>query len=212
MSRLRYTNINKDPYKKETPPVPVNPVPTESEYAKGSFVRYFVRSKQDNTIIIEIDKKQFDTITQKDIGINQALYEGISTRWRVRGRKHDEYANGIRTYPGVYESNERFVEKLKRNFPQMTAVLRNFTEHAIIENGSSSNQRTNIVDSHFHYVYIDDMGNGHTSWHTNPKNPNIKHYHEIRDFVIMEAQDNCWPTCFSLYGYEGLGPHTHETE
>ena len=55
--------------------------------------------------------------------------------------------------------------------------------------------------------HLDALGMG-----ANRKNPNIKHYHEIRDFVIMEAQDNCWPTCFTLYGYEGLGPHTHETE
>ena len=56
------------------------------------------------------------------------------------------------------------------------------------------------------------MGNGHTSEHVNPKNPNITHFHKITDYVIEEAQDGCYPNCFAIYGYQGAGPHTHESE
>ena len=80
----------------------------------------------------------------------------------------------------------------------------------LIENITDSNLLTTNVNDHFHYVYVDEMGNGHTSEHINPKNPNIKHYHEVRNWVVFESQDGCHPNCFTLFGYQGIGPHAHE--
>ena len=102
-----YKRIKKDPYKKEEPPREKRPLPTEAEYRIGAYKRYFVRHVNDHNEIIEIDKKQFETLTEKEKGINSSIYEGISIKWRIRGKRHDEYKGGIRTYPGVMESNER---------------------------------------------------------------------------------------------------------
>ena len=212
MSRGRYTKLQDDPYQKERAPSPKKPTPTAEDYVEGTFYRYFLRKKSDFDYTIEIDKKQYDTLEQKKNGINNNLYEGFKMRWRIRGRLHDEYEGGVRTYPGVYESNQRLTEKMKLRFPQIENVIRNFTEHAQIEGATGSESITSNVNDHFHYVYIDSMGNGHTSAHINPKNPNITHIHEIRNHVIMESQDGCHPNCFSLFGYQGIGPHTHEIQ
>ena len=210
MSTGRYKRISKDPYQNEEPPVPKKPNPNEAQYLAGTYTRYFLRHKSDHSVIMEIDKNQFETLHKKDEGINGSIYQGFKLKWRIRGRLHDEYNGGVRTYPGVYESNQRFTEKLKKSFPEIENIVRNFTERARIEGSTSSTILTSNVNDHFHYVFIDSMGNGHTSEYVNPKNPNINHYHEIRNFVIQEAQDGCYPNCFTVFGYQGIGPHTHE--
>ncbi len=211
MSKGRYIRINKgDPLKREKAPVARKPIPTAAEYTKGTFKRYFVRRRTDHSIVLEIDKKQHTDLTDPKKGINSSLWEGFKITWRIRGRRHDEYHGNIRTYPGVYESNQRFIDKIKSQFPQIESVLRDFTEHAVIEDVDSGTNLTTNVEDHFHYVFIDSMGNGHTSMHVNPKNSNISHFHMIQNYVIQEAQDGCYPNCFVLYGYEGVGPHTHE--
>ena len=212
MSRQEYIMVGTDPYADEKAPVAKKPIPTEEEYKEGTYVRYFLRRYDDHNSVMEIDQKQFDTLGKKESGVNGHLYEGFSIKWRIRGRLHDEYKGDIRTYPGVYESNQRNIEKKKKTFPQIENLLLNFSEHARIEVSANPTPITTIEKDHFHRVFIDDMGNGHTDEYVNRKNPNIKHHHEVRNFVIQEASDNCYPNCVTLYGYPGAEPHTHEID
>ncbi len=212
MTRSKYIKVKNEVYKDETSPVPKKPIPTTNDYKKGTYKRYFIRRRDDHNSVMEIDKKQHDTLNKKEVGLNGHLYEGFILNWRVRGRLHDEFKGSVRTYPGVHESNQRFIEKLKKSFPQIENLLLNFSEHAEIEVSPNQSSITTIVEDHFHRVFIDDMGNGHTSEYTNIKNPNIKHHHEIRNFVIQEASDVCYPNCVTLYGHPGAPPHTHEID
>tara|TARA_R100000234_G_scaffold3253_1_gene2659 strand:- start:4066 stop:4707 length:642 start_codon:yes stop_codon:yes gene_type:complete len=210
MARRRYRKIKRDYLDGEYPPIPMKPRPTNSDYSVGSYKRYFVTKNNDRAYIKEIDKKQFDTLQLKGKGLNAALYDGVEVDWRIKGRKNDEYKNGIRMYPGVFESNERNIEHHLKKYPQLASILSDKLEYAIIDTTNNSQILTTNVEDHFHFVYVDDMGNGHTSEHINPKNPNIKHYHEIRNWIIQESQDGCYPNCFVMYGYAGLGLHSHE--
>ncbi len=213
MSRRKYHSVSQDPIgKKEVAPFPTSPIPNQQEYTKGMYTRYFVRKRSDHTYAMEVDKKQFDTLTQDKKGVNGSLYEGFQLKWRVRGKLHDKYRKGARIYPGVFESNQRLLKSVSDDFPQIKNLIRDFTQYAVIEPDEGSSNITTNNEDHYHYVFIDDMGNGHTSEHVNPKNSNIKHYHEIRNFIIQEAQDICYPDCFMLYGYQGVGLHTHEIE
>ena len=205
-----YKNMKKDPYEKEKPPRDQHPLPTDNEYKVGMYTRYFIRRINDHNDIVEVDEKQFGTLTEREKGINNSLYEGIRIKWRIRGKRHDEYTNGIRTYPGVEESNARLLEPLLKTWPTLSRLLRDMSEHARIEIAEASTVLTTNVEDHFHYVFIDNNGNGHTSEYTNPKNPNITHYHKVEQYVIQEAQDSCYPDCIALYGEPGKIPHTHE--
>lgn len=205
-----YTRIKQDPYEDEKSPRQTKPVPTENEYKVGTYTRYFVRHVNDHEIIYEIDKKQYDTLTKDKKGINSGIYEGKTILWRIRGKRHDEYKNGIRTYPGVKESNERLLEPVLKEWPTLSSILNDMTEHARIEIVQSSTTLTTNVENHFHYAYVDELGNGHTSEYSNPKNPNIKHYHEVRNWIVQESKDVCYPDCVALYGEPGKPPHTHE--
>ncbi len=210
MQSDKYKYIKKDYLKKEVSPEPVKPLPIATDYNKGKYTRYFIRKITDINVIMEIDKKQYDTLSQSEKGINNSLYGGLQMSWRIRGRERDEYKNGVRIYPGVYESNERFIKKAEKKFHNITTVLQDKLQYAVIEPSSNTTILTTIDEDHFHFVYIDDMGNGHTSVLENPKNPNIKHHHIVKNWVIMDSADGCYPNCVATYGYAGVGTHNHE--
>ena len=58
---------------------------------------------------------------------------------------------------------------------------------------------------HVHNYNIDVDGNGTAAFAVHPTKPNIKHKHEIKNWVVREAQSTCYPDCV-----EGVGAHTHK--
>ena len=70
--------------------------------------------------------------------------------------------------------------------------------------GTTSNQA-----SHTHKYEIDENGNGVAYAVVHPNSDQIKHSHEIENYVVKSAQSNCYPNCADLYGFEGVGPHIH---
>ena len=67
-------------------------------------------------------------------------------------------------------------------------------------------------DGHKHKYYVDENGNGVAYKAKHPDNPNIFHQHQIVNWVVVDAQSNCFPYCKKKHGVSGLGPHTHLLE
>ncbi len=211
MSRDQYLRKNKDPYKNEDGPRPIKPAPTEQEYSGGQFTRYFIQRVTDPNIIHEIDKKQYDTLSTKK-GINGNMWKSVSFPWRLTGRMHDEYNKGIKTYAGVHESNKSIIERNDKKMTGLISHLTDYLEYAKLDNTNIGNDKTTINENHFHYLNVDESGNGWTSEAVNPKNPHIRHLHKVENWTVIESQSSCYPNCTILYGYPGAPPHIHELE
>ena len=211
MSKGAYLKHKSDQHKGVQSPHPKSPVPTEQEYTSGQYTRYFVQDVTDKEYIIEIDGTQFDTIPKKT-GINGKRYKSVSFKWRLTGRMYDEWNAGIRTYAGVHDSNKRMVEKQEKKIRGITEKVVDYLQHTRIDSDYVTNNKTTINEAHFHYLSVDENGDGWTSEAVNPKNPHIRHMHKVENWIIIESQSNCYPNCVMLYGHPGAPPHTHEIE
>jgi len=86
----------------------------------------------------------------------------------------------------------------------------NFEPHEIGHVGIDGT--TTMDEEHTHsYFWLDAKGPGmgFTDIATHPKSSQIRHKHEIIDWVIQPAQSDCYPNCESLHGFTGAPPHTH---
>jgi len=75
--------------------------------------------------------------------------------------------------------------------------------------GVTSSDVTSKNAGHRHEYIIDKNGNGEAYLAVHPNNPKIKHKHIIKNYIVLEAQSSCYPSCKSQYGNDGVGPHGH---
>ena len=62
---------------------------------------------------------------------------------------------------------------------------------------------------HFHRYEVDSDGNGWALEVAHPKATAIVHKHKIENWIVQEAQSNCYPDCKAQYGEDGAPPHIH---
>lgn len=84
------------------------PILTDKDYEKGYLTRYFIKQRNNkNARIIEIDKKQYDSLNTKDKGINERFYMGMELDWKVVGPIYDGFKNNEIYIYGVADTNNR---------------------------------------------------------------------------------------------------------
>jgi len=71
-------------------------------------------------------------------------------------------------------------------------------------------------ENHHHEYQVDANGNGWTMEYFVPADPRIRHKHEVKNWVVQNAQSNCWPNCEEDYPpapgndpNSGVPAHTH---
>lgn len=107
------------------------PVLEEKDYERGNFTRYFVRKRNDTSApIIEIDKKQFETLNQSKSGLNESIYKGVKLIWKLTGPRNDVYKDGKIVIYGVEDSNKRTLKLKEREMENITTALRSLTQFA----------------------------------------------------------------------------------
>ena len=113
-------------------PVVYIPKPAEKDYDNGYFTRYFIKKRNDIFWpILEIDKKQYESLMKSDIGINEKYYFGIKLNWKLTGPKYDSHINSNIDVYGVYDTNERIVLSKEKEMPHISSKLRDFTEYSL---------------------------------------------------------------------------------
>jgi len=107
--------------------------PTDKDYENGSFIRYFIKKRNDDTAqIIELTSDQFSRMNQEKNGIDQNLYSGIELEWKLTGPKNDIVNNGLIVTYGIEDTNERTVNFKNAQMPGLIDKIKNFTEFAKI--------------------------------------------------------------------------------
>jgi len=98
--------------------------PTERDYTNGFIKRFFIKKRNDyNSVVIEIDNKQYDTLTDKRKGINGNLYYGITLEWKITGKIYDVKKNDIITENGIYDTNKRTIQHYEKKMKGLQKLL-----------------------------------------------------------------------------------------
>lgn len=120
-----YDTIAKD-ISKYKAPVYKYTIPTQDDYKKGFYKRYFVQRRNSLNEILEIDIEQFSSINNPDTGIDNNLYKSISIDWKLTGVKNDTDSE-----KGVEDTNRRLVELKDYDMKGLRNYLTDYLEFTI---------------------------------------------------------------------------------
>jgi hypothetical protein len=85
-----YNNSKKNIIKRKIIPTYLPNIPTELDYNKGEFIRYFCKKRNEN-IYIEINLDIYNLLTKKDNNIMWELYFPFLINWKISGDKNKIY-------------------------------------------------------------------------------------------------------------------------
>lgn len=103
-------------------PVPYYPKPNDTDYKRGSIMRYFVKKRGQPGFVIEVDKATHDSLQNVDSVYDYVTYETISTFWQITGPRQDTVQNGVRV-SGIIDTNRRLIQLKEPSFPGLTAFI-----------------------------------------------------------------------------------------
>lgn len=104
--------------------------PTNEDYDKGWFYRYFAYRVHDlDLTIFEIDSEQYDMYENKLDSVNHQLYKPLKLRWKISGKLVD-----------IISTNKRTVEAYSETVHGLDTKLNNYSEF--------SSKRDKFVDAY----------------------------------------------------------------
>tara|TARA_R110000744_G_scaffold15863_3_gene43866 strand:- start:7341 stop:7952 length:612 start_codon:yes stop_codon:yes gene_type:complete len=106
-------------------PRPYTPIPTDSDYQRRFFTRYFMR-RVNGSNISEISSETFNDLPQGE-KYNSALYVTTSLSWQISGQLETTTENGIITR-GVRQVNMETVQQTNLVFIGINQYLTDYAE------------------------------------------------------------------------------------
>lgn len=107
--------------------------PTQADYQRGYYYRYFSVKRNEPAVIAEISAAQFVNFGNAG-GINPFLFKVDKIKWHLMGQEFDKKNNsGIVISHGIIDNNAREVLALSRDYPYIYVIFgdyRQFTEHS----------------------------------------------------------------------------------
>ncbi len=91
--------------------------PTEKDYAKGTFKRYFVRDVTINKVV-EVDKKKYLEYTK----LNKPYYITYELDWNITGIKKDYFIDNKKV-SGVESKNKELTTEAEKNIPGISSQI-----------------------------------------------------------------------------------------
>ena len=99
-------------------------VPTNEDYTKGFYTRYFLKTKGSKSVA-EVNEEIFGFLGSK---IDDNLYVGFELDWKLTGPLDDIVVDGIRQQAGVRDTNRRTLQRLEQEYLGITDKLQNLTQ------------------------------------------------------------------------------------
>jgi len=99
------------------------PKPTDDDYARKSFMRYFAKKRDRSGFVIEIDKSTYDSLKSADGTYDSINYEAIGTFWQLAGPLRDDRTNRQYKVAGIIDTNERLINAKEPSFPGLKAFI-----------------------------------------------------------------------------------------
>jgi hypothetical protein len=100
-------------------------VPTQEDYEKGSYTRYFIKRKGTKNIV-EVGEDELNNVGST---ISEVLFKGFQLDWKISGILNDKYdSKGTRQESGVRDTNRRTLQRLEQDFLGISDKLKNLTQ------------------------------------------------------------------------------------
>ena len=131
------------------------PVILDADYEVGFKERYFCKNITSNENIIEIDKKTYEILLNKDSKYPYELYNITKIIWKLIGPYKDTTI-GNRILYGVFDTNFRSVMKVKKDFPGIENKLTDLTEFSIITLDNKPNTDVILDDESKTDIIVDN--------------------------------------------------------
>ena len=131
-NKIVNTSSKMTDHRKFVPPDYKPMLPTNKQYRKGKFTRYFCISNLDERVI-EIDEVQFGSILKPNKGIDQAYWKGVQLKWKLKGPRFDKFENGILVKRGVVTVNQERVDKILKKYPQFIKAIPSMITYATLD-------------------------------------------------------------------------------
>ena len=100
--------------------------PTDAEYSRGIYIRYFAQHKQNGTIL-EVSSKTFSDLAKKSPKYHYPSYLIRSSPWIIRGPVANQDINGY-IIQGAKARNEIIVDQLEKSLPNIRNYLTDPTQ------------------------------------------------------------------------------------
>lgn len=108
-------------------PTAIAPVVTQSDAEQGYLTRYFVRAANDISLVVEIDKKQFESLKKNP------RFVTTSIKWKIVGKKETEYRpSGVPVY-GTMDSNRQIVANADLTFGGLRTYIQDYGQFWVAE-------------------------------------------------------------------------------
>jgi hypothetical protein len=124
-------------------PVAAQTTITAKDKKSGFINRYFLQQRNDKRARIkEIDKVQFDSVSDGTAGINPNLYKSVALRWKITGPEFDIKDGDTIITPGVRDTNARTLKEKSNIIRGLYLYLKNylaiFSPYAISDKESNT--------------------------------------------------------------------------
>jgi hypothetical protein len=174
-----------------------------------------------------------ETLTRNPIGVLEADELGdlfwLHTYFKIRlieaGLTYTDYDHKIRMINQMYknysvETTMRYINnEIKPYLYNLRVGEKPLTvEEGPVRIGSVEGVRpeparlqgdTSMNVGHRHHYEVNSNGNGWATLAYHPDEPQIRHKHQIKNWIVQSAKSECYPTCESQYGIRGAPPHSH---
>lgn len=108
-------------------PEPMYPIVTQTDAENGYIYRYFVRSANDESYIVEIDKIQYDNLKTNYRFITAQI------RWKIVGKKETYISEYGAMFLGVEDINRQSVKRADLTFGGLERYIQNYLEYWLAE-------------------------------------------------------------------------------
>lgn len=95
---------------------PYYPIPTESDYNRGYFTRYFAKYVTGPQFIVEISQGDYANISNGNVSPTILSYEITEMLWQLTGPKNDTRISQYQIKGGVFDTNKRVTEGKEKTF------------------------------------------------------------------------------------------------
>jgi len=97
-------------------PVSYQPQPTESDYKRGYFTRYFTKRENERGFIIEISEAEYNNIVNGTARYDIKMYQVIKILWKLTGPMKSQRQSQYNLIPGIVDTNQRLTEAANKTF------------------------------------------------------------------------------------------------
>ena len=116
---------------------------TADNIKQGFITRYFIQQRNDKQARIkELDKPQFDSVSDGTAGINPNLYKAVALRWKITGPEFDIMVGGTINTPGVSDTNARTLTEKSNSIKGLNIFLKHrltqYSPYAMNNNESNT--------------------------------------------------------------------------